>query len=270
MFLSAPSIRFDGVGFPRARGDVPGASGLMGVLGGFSPRTRGCSYSRTYVRSSCSVFPAHAGMFLTTGCAFTSVERFPRARGDVPPLHLESHTPPRFSPRTRGCSGQGVSGVEVCYVFPAHAGMFRRSSTVQTMRWCFPRARGDVPGTHPLIRLRAMFSPRTRGCSCPMTSRYPASHVFPAHAGMFLQINTIRRIPQRFPRARGDVPLIFDSVLPTSPFSPRTRGCSGDSYVEHRHHPVFPAHAGMFLFSRGAGSTFGCFPRARGDVPQQR
>ena len=111
--------------FPRARGDVPQIDSQIRQIGGFSPRTRGCSYFRAKNFWLTDVFPAHAGMF--------------RVRKSYKPLPLP------FSPRTRGCSYSAFYTPSPILVFPAHAGMFRACPL--GMPCCMP------------------FSPRTRGCS---------------------------------------------------------------------------------------------------------
>ena len=101
-----------------------------------------------------------------------------------------------------------------------------------------------------------------------MTQGIVVDHVFPAHAGMFLDSVFQVALPVRFPRARGDVP----ENKPYGPaklmFSPRTRGCSFIVLVALVCDRVFPAHAGMFLYRVGRTGVRSCFPRARGDVPE--
>ena len=50
-------------------------------------------------------------------------------------------------------------------------------------------------------------------------------------------------------------------------FSPRARGCSGDSQPGPTDHQVFPACAGMFLYGHSRVISWAGFPRVRGDVP---
>ena len=186
------------------------------------------------------MFPPMASEANMFGC-------FPRARGDVPIPHTRSKT--------------------FCLVFPAHAGMFRQSCINPEASQRFPRARGDVPGDSHVYHRHPQFSPRTRGCSRLETLRVLLANVFPAHAGMFLEVrkNDVRLIG--FPRARGDVPVRLPDAGVGGPFSPRTRGCSWlDSFGEERT-AVFPAHAGMFPTGVDRGKRRVGFPRARGDVP---
>ena len=70
----------------------------------------------------------------------------------------------------------------------------------------FPRARGDVPTVSPTGMVTPKFSPRTRGCSPLPNISQGFLNVFPAHAGMFLDLGGEVGKKPSFPRARGDVP----------------------------------------------------------------
>ena len=71
---------------------------------------------------------------------------------------------------------------------------------------CFPRIRGDVPGTSTPTVFNHGFSPHTRGCSYLAWGELTQAAVFPAYAGMFLYDKNISHFGQCFPRIRGDVP----------------------------------------------------------------
>ena len=142
--------------------------------------------SGTRNRTSISVFPAHAGMFLNPGWRHTKGRCFPRARGDVPSIASNPNVVSGFSPRTRGCSLGSISQPALTNVFPAHAGMFPPWAMMCIILMCFPRARGDVPCVGHPTYTPPKFSPRTRGCSCSSRMWVP---------GLI-----------GFPRARGDVP----------------------------------------------------------------
>ena len=192
----------------------------------FSPRARGCSHPASYMAPTPQVFPAHAGMFLSTAVRTKILKCFPRARGDVPNSAAIPVISPRFSPRTRGCSWPNpLSGILV-HVFPAHAGMFRFAQALSCLFDSFPRARGDVPIAEPQVVHDVLFSPRTRGCSPWGPSPNFCIVVFPAHAGMFLRLLAMDVLGGCFPRARGDVPAIWGVGEGVTLFSPRTRGCS--------------------------------------------
>ena len=70
---------------------------------------------------------------------------FPRVRGDVPNVTLNTVACVGFSPRARGCSDWHVTVGGRSPVFPACAGMFLQTLTSANEDACFPRVRGDVP-----------------------------------------------------------------------------------------------------------------------------
>ena len=153
-----------------------------------------------------------------------------------------------FSPRTRGYSLGYYGTGNICYVFPAHAGIFRCRISSRAVKVCFPRARGDIPRTAHLRRSQRLFSPRTRGYSRKSAASESPCTVFPAHAGIFRRGKPVACPAKSFPRARGDIPFL--------------------AKVEDCHANVFPAHAGIFPRRRILISLIGCFPRARGDIPR--
>ena len=151
---------------------------------------------------------------------------FPRIRGDVPYAAPELVTEPPFSPHTRGCSVLLAPVWCTATVFPAYAGMFRRTPAKRNNKDCFPRIRGDVPYCKKLGLVFEKFSPHTRGCSGNARFAAPVPQVFPAYAGMFLILIFCGYCPRSFPRIRGDVPALGSVNESGSEFSPHTRGCS--------------------------------------------
>ena len=127
--------------------------------------------------------------------------------------------------------------------------------------------RGDVPRQEALSCRHPRFSPRARGCSLSEKALFSCFTVFPACAGMFPPVASIRHPEPCFPRVRGDVPSCVQKTIPSMPFSPRARGCSSLGGICGHPHRVFPACAGMFLAISGSISIASRFPRVRGDVP---
>ena len=151
--------------FPRIRGDVPGAKTTADGKSRFSPHTRGCSDLADVPKPAPKVFPAYAGMFLSTESSTKNLGGFPRIRGDVPAR---------------------VEGLQIDWlVFPAYAGMFLSANVAPSAFCRFPRIRGDVPDATPQDAHTGRFSPHTRGCSEVCDARYTLEVVFPAYAGMF-------------------------------------------------------------------------------------
>ena len=92
------------VGFPHARGDVPGNKGETTCLQGFSPRPWGCSVNGLGEITLSTVFPTPVGMFRRRGRRGRHRLGFPHARGDVPRVTAQASASTRFSPRPWGCS----------------------------------------------------------------------------------------------------------------------------------------------------------------------
>ena len=125
MFRHTRQAEDSSIRFPRARGDVPMWCCAGQTPHQFSPRTRGCSPIGIPYPTPYYVFPAHAGMFRIKLAANSTLESFPRARGDVPADSPILDCALAFSPRTRGCSVEMIHTLIIDKVFPAHAGMFR-------------------------------------------------------------------------------------------------------------------------------------------------
>ena len=136
-----------------------------------------------------------------------------------------------FSPHTRGCSHNIVCSRTHRLVFPAYAGMFRKSKPSWGEVGCFPRIRGDVPAEQVADQLQSGFSPHTRGCSLRISQVDSRLGVFPAYAGMFLHDHLKMLLIDSFPRIRGDVPAPFVTSYGQGQFSPHTRGCSELGYL---------------------------------------
>ena len=97
-----------------------------------------------------------------------------------------------------------------------------------------------------------------------------AEDASPAHAGMDRTQAARPSQSARFPRTRGDGPILsvgygFQHLLP-----PHTRGWTAS--LCHDGKPFFasPAHAGMDPAVYGARDYRECFPRTRGDGPDSR
>ena len=192
----------------------------------FSPRMRGCSGASPGTHHLDGVFPAYAGMFLMAANIRQVSNGFPRVCGDVPNITVTLLVHIKFSPRMRGCSLL-FEHVETTHeVFPAYAGMFLCSSPKTCSILCFPRVCGDVPHSLKPMNQSCVFSPRMRGCSCPLRTRTVWCRVFPAYAGMFRLAFPDYKGPVRFPRVCGDVPPRPSPAWGLSKFSPRMRGCS--------------------------------------------
>ena len=147
-------------------------------------------------------------------------------RGDVPQSLSKRKANTVFSPHARGCSRLRVRRQLRHHVFPACAGMFLLVACLVSYYDCFPRMRGDVPGSTLHPGRGHLFSPHARGCSDPAVIRLPREIVFPACAGMFRKIHAHPYLRPGFPRMRGDVPSGGRLGGIGMGFSPHARGCS--------------------------------------------
>ncbi len=157
---SGPEVRV-----PRASGDGPdttdsGASHTM-----CSPRERGWSARGHRPRREHRVFPARAGMVPSRAASFRERFGVPRASGDGPPCEHTRMPRKECSPRERGWSLGGHLPAQAGHVFPARAGMVRRSATRSSGHHCVPRASGDGPAAGSNSPRIIKCSPRERGWS---------------------------------------------------------------------------------------------------------
>ena len=110
-------------------------------------------------------------------------------------------------------------------------------------------------------------SPPTRGWTRSATGLRQAVTGFPAHAGMDLPCVSQRGQLLRFPRPRGDGPLVDTTRADCPGVSPPTRGWTSHTAPRDRGAFGFPAHAGMDPTTAAVSPMLPRFPRPRGDGP---
>ena len=151
--------------FPRIRGDGPpwrrGAQ--IAVL--FSPYSRGWSLLTLSRCLTLTIFPVFAGMVPTGHPDISKSNHFPRIRGDGPSSSLARSSSLKFSPYSRGWSGDSAVPCKSATIFPVFAGMVPRQSCPYTGAPDFPRIRGDGPMPPRHVDTSRKFSPYSRGWS---------------------------------------------------------------------------------------------------------
>ena len=153
-------------------------------------------------------------------------------------------------------------------MFPAHAGISRKTRSGRLRSARVPRPRGDLPSA-PMNQLAAILcSPPTRGSPDIEGDHDDRRLVFPAHAGIsrrelmgLLKANSV-------PRPRGDLPSHRLEMLEAAQCSPPTRGSPAEKHDIHAGHIVFPAHAGISRRRFRSSYVSPRVPRPRGDLPQ--
>ena len=155
-------------------------------------------------------------------------------------------------------------------VFPAYAGVVRRSACVGLRRFGLPRIRGGGPHWKNRDRCKHGSSPHTRGWSLETGEYLKCTPVFPAYAGVVPSGHGWPRRSRRLPRIRGGGPWWLDVYEQLPESSPHTRGWSVKVLLRNLSHKVFPAYAGVVPATQCGAPTKPCLPRIRGGGPQSR
>jgi len=161
------------------------------------------------------------------------------------------------------------------YLTVAEAAAFYRVHEDTLRAWIrkgllrFPRARGDAPSGSSACEIGRMVPPRTRGCTSRLPAARPPASGSPAHAGMHPteRLEVLKQL--RFPRARGDAPLLGETWPDPAVVPPRTRGCTLGKAGRPTLPGGSPAHAGMHPRRVRPCQRSIRFPRARGDAPSE-
>ena len=168
---------------PRSRGEnlVEKPNVVAGL--GSSPLTRGKRNTRTQVKLTTGLIPAHAGKTGRWWCRSCSRGAHPRSRGENRTLSTRPVGDAGSSPLTRG-----KLQVELCLqvrrgLIPAHAGKTDTQAASADRHAAHPRSRGENVHDATFAPVRGGSSPLTRGK--PELDRECVARVglIPAHAG---------------------------------------------------------------------------------------
>ena len=210
--------------------------------------------------------------------------RFPRTRGDGPVPGYAESSEWKVSPHTRGWTSLLAAAVSPHTRgwtpahrrhqrhragFPAHAGMDRCRPPPPVPARRFPRTRGDGPGKLLILVFHTKVSPHTRGWTLVDDTLQMTLTGFPAHAGMDPRWPPRRCSSCRFPRTRGDGPLVPRVGRHLYGVSPHTRGWTVHRVADPPAAGGFPAHAGMDPTATPGPISARRFPRTRGDGPRK-
>ncbi len=145
-------------------------------------------------------------------------------RGDRPWLDALLTLIMEFTPHARGSTHQDFFLAASRTVYPACAGIDRRSSPGTGWMRCLPRMRGDRPGFSAVFPESSLFTPHARGSTPPYFFLQVLYHVYPACAGIDRRdmLDAIER--ESLPRMRGDRPSLKAKWLRSMQFTPHARG----------------------------------------------
>jgi len=127
--------------------------------------------------------------------------------------------------------------------------------------------RGDRPPAYDFRTTGPEFTPHARGSTAEILSLAGALSVYPACAGIDRIIPTDKGYKVRLPRMRGDRPEVRDWLGLSPKFTPHARGSTQIHIRDTEPSAVYPACAGIDLFSYLHYSDNSCLPRMRGDRP---
>ena len=195
-------------GFPRPRGDGPRAPYDGERRHEVPPPTRGWSSARHRGTRGRRGSPAHAGMVPPRLWRISRRCWFPRPRGDGPEVGQLEARSREVPPPTRGWSRTPSGRHGMSAGSPAHAGMVHTRQLRGWLKSGFPRPRGDGPLAELRIELTGTVPPPTRGWSLASSRHRRRVEGSPAHAGMVPCSCAFQEAPTRFPRPRGDGPLV--------------------------------------------------------------
>ena len=228
---------------------------------------RGCTPPAAVGTAAAGASPAHAGMHPQVRFQSPPPPRFPRTRGDAPLGRLTVKRNIRLPPHTRGCTGHQTGRKGHQTASPAHAGMHRSAGASGPPASCFPRTRGDAPPFARLVGDVRELPPHTRGCTAVVFRVLLLGVASPAHAGMHPSTCRSASGPRRFPRTRGDAPLMQMLGGVERSLPPHTRGCTPCAGNRGACQGASPAHAGMHPGAPPVTAAGRGFPRTRGDAP---
>ena len=132
---------------------------------------------------------------------------------------------------------------------------------------CLPRMRGDRPKYEASQKQEKKFTPHARGSTYSIRLIHLPQFVYPACAGIDPVMENQRVGQTRLPRMRGDRPPSSSLASYLLRFTPHARGSTAHKPRSPQAHKVYPACAGIDLFSKLFPWFFRRLPRMRGDRP---
>ena len=205
-------------------------------------------------------------MFPQTAASPFPFACLPRLGGGVSWAPKKKSRFQRSSPPRRGCFHIAWPTGENAPVFPASAGVFPAAAFRTCGRQSLPRLGGGVSHARLLRLAPPASSPPRRGCFLETSMNAVKTRVFPASAGVFLQVRSWPPRSKSLPRLGGGVSSSENCIAPTLLSSPPRRGCFPLKNLRDSSDYVFPASAGVFLKRDERGRIGHSLPRLGGGV----
>ena len=145
-------------------------------------------------------------------------------RGDRPVPSDAGYIEVPLTPHARG-STLTVTPAPTCLsVYPACAGIDRKMDLYHATAWSLPRMRGDRPDLALVAGGGYKFTPHARGSTHTSPHSCLPKIVYPACAGIDLEITEKACAPMCLPRMRGDRPGFWFFRSTVMEFTPHARG----------------------------------------------
>ena len=148
---------------------------------------RGWSYSPRYIENTTKLFPAHAGVILSSERIKKLKSSIPRSCGGDPRVKHFHVFATSYSPLMRGWSSWMGLCIFWYWLFPAHAGVILPISFATSKQKSIPRSCGGDPVLILAILSAYNYSPLMRGWSFMKDFLLDIKELFPAHAGVILK-----------------------------------------------------------------------------------
>jgi len=188
------------------RGDRPRDASKCQRQQLFTPHARGSTACKDFERRTSMVYPACAGIDLSSSQYANVSCSLPRMRGDRPFVFQVCQCVVKFTPHARGSTVITCSTYHSCVVYPACAGIDLSSLSAQLELNCLPRMRGDRPFLANQSLWMFLFTPHARGSTSRSCLTPSERQVYPACAGIDRDTDSIAEYLTRLPRMRGDRP----------------------------------------------------------------
>jgi len=166
-------------------------------------------------------------------------------RGD-PPLHrLADIVLAESTPHARGSTVFFRVFLDLCWVYPACAGIHLSNARSYLMSVRLPRMRGDPPFALLVRNDGVTSTPHARGSTLDHIERILEEIVYPACAGIHHRQGVSVSEPGRLPRMRGDPPFLDHCQERRQQSTPHARGSTRLRIAIIPPPKVYPACAGI-------------------------
>ena len=252
------------------RGDRPGRQKPAFYAPPFTPHARGSTDRQLPPPTPAQVYPACAGIDLSSCRPKARIMCLPRMRGDRPMYKKKGRRKEKFTPHARGSTLFRSSDPYLPLVYPACAGIDLAFTASAYSPSSLPRMRGDRPDLHLWPGYDPLFTPHARGSTLKKTLARYSKPVYPACAGIDLSAVSAYESAIGLPRMRGDRPGAFWRYPDGQMFTPHARGSTLRACRLCLKRRVYPACAGIDRIGLSCNYHKWCLPRMRGDRPWAR